>query len=255
MATLLDESIAGGRGLGIGGGEGFGLGGGLLLGLLLGRGALGGFGAPGGEAATLVNMATKDDIMQQTLGDIKASIPFNEAQVQLALAQAVAQLTNQNNANTQALQAGQTAAALTASTNTALLTRDIGAVDTNVDRQSTAIQIAISADGEKTRALITNNQIAELNQRLTVAQLENAENRAIQREQNNSHNMTVTVNQAQAQQQLQAQRQEFTLNTLLNCFSQLAGQVARATNSNVIVGNTGASTTGAQTANPTNVVA
>ena len=76
------------------------------------------------------------------------------------------------------------------------LARDVAAVDTNVDRQSTAIQIAIANDGEKTRALITNNQIAELNQRLTVAQLENVENRAIQREQNNSHNMTVTVNQA-----------------------------------------------------------
>ena len=54
-----------------------------------------------------------------------------------------------------------------------------------------------------------------------------------------------------AQQQLQAQRQEFTVNQLLACVNGLAGQVARATNSQVVVGSTGVS--GTQTANPTNV--
>lgn len=65
----------------------------------------------------------------------------------------------------------------------------------------------------------------------------------------NSHNVTVTMNQAQAQQQLQAQHQDMLLNSLVAGF----GQLARSTNSNVVVGSTGVGTT--QYANPTNVMA
>lgn len=248
MATYSESDVFGGRGMGFGGGDG--LGGGLLGGLLLGtllRGGLGGFNGVNDRVAE--PCVTTTDLIQQTLGDIKSSIPFNEAQVQLALSSALASITQQNNSNTQYLSGQNTAAELAAATTAALITRDIAAVDTNVDRQSTAIQIAINADGEKTRALITANQIADLNQRLTVAQLENAENRAINREQVNSHNVTTTVNMNQQQQQLQAQRQDFLLNQLVSGF----GQLARATNSNVVVGSTGVGTS--QTANPTNVAA
>lgn len=242
MAMLTDSAsglnILGGSNDGMTGG----LGGGLLLGLLLGRGGL-----LGNNAAVDSNLVTTTDLVQQTLGDIKASIPYNEAQVQLALAGMAANLTNQATMNSQHISSELSAAQLQAATTAALITRDIAAVDTNVDRQSTAIQIAINADGEKTRALITANQIADLNQRLTVAQLENAENRAINREQANSHNVTTTVNTNQQQAQLQSQRQDFLLNTLVNGF----GQLARATNSNVVVGSTGVGTS--QTANPTNV--
>lgn len=245
MASLT-EDVIGGRGVGFGDAGGGNILTGLILGALLGRGGLGGFGGGGVDS----NVVTTTDLIQQTLGDVKASIPFNEAQVQLALSAAVANLTSQNTANTQYLSSQNTAAAMTAATNAALITRDIANVDTNVDRQSTAIQIAVNADGEKTRALITSNQIAELNQRLTVAQLENAENRAVIREQNNSHNVTTTVNTNQQQAQLQNQEIRFALNSLLGAF----GQLARGTNSNVIVGSTGTAT-GAQTANPTNVVA
>lgn len=210
-------------------------------------GGLGGGAAVGTDAALLASLATKEDLNQQTLGDIKASIPFNEAQVQLALQGALASLTAQNNNNTQYLSSQNTAAALAAQTTAALITRDIAGVDTNVDRQSMAIQTAVHADGEATRALITSNRIADLEQQLTVAQLRESEQRAINREQVNSHNVTVTMNQAQAQQQQQFQRQDFLLNSLVAGF----GQIARATNSNVVVGSTGVGTT--QTANPTNV--
>jgi len=236
MATFTEDRV----GLG---GSSFGsegLGGGLLLGLLLGRGGLLGNQNDGG-------CVTPEMLNQQTLGDIKAAIPYNEAQVQLALAGAVASLTTQATADTQYLSTQNVALASQASTNQALLTRDVAAVDTNVDRQSTAIQIAIAADGAKTRELITTNQIAELNQRLTVAQLENAENRSIQREMTNSHNVTTIVNTNQQQQQLQNQEIRFILNSLLGAF----GQIAKATNSNVVVGSTGVGTS--QTANPTNV--
>jgi hypothetical protein len=246
MATLTEDMI-GGRGLGFGGdASGGGILTGLILGALLGRGGLGFGGNVNGVDSNLV---TTTDLIQQTLGDVKASIPFNEAQVQLALSAAVSSLTNQNTSNTQYLSQGQTAIQLAQQAISASLARDIANVDTNVDRQSTAIQIAINSDGEKTRALITNNRIADLEQQLTVSQLRESEGRQIIRENENSHNVTVQVNQQQAQAQMQFQRQDFILNQLLAGF----GQIARATNSNVIVGNTGASTTGAQTANPTNV--
>lgn len=239
MATFSEDIVSRG-GMGFGG-DGFGGGAmGLVLGLLLGRGNL--LGNNDGR-----DCVTNESLNQQTLGDIKAAIPLSEAQVQLALAQLGASLASQATADTQYLSGQNTAAALAAQTTAALIARDIAGVDTNVDRQSTAIQIAINADGEKTRALITNNQIAELNQRLTVAQLENAENRAINRETVNSHNTTVTVNQMQQQQQLQNQELRFALNQLVAGF----GQVARATNSQVVVGSNGV--TGTQSANPTNV--
>lgn len=240
MATFTEGDVF--RGMGGENGMG-GTGMGLVLGLLLGRGGL------LGNQEIRNDCVTNETVNQQTLGDIKASIPLAEAQVQLALQGLQSYLSTQNTNNTQYLSQGQTAQLIATTQGVANLSRDIGVVDTNIDRSATAIQIAINADGDKTRALITSNQIAELNQRLTVAQLENAENRAINREQDNSHNMTVTVNQAQAQQQLQQQQQGFLLQQLVNGF----GQIARGTNSNVVVGSTGVGTT--QTANPTNVVA
>ncbi len=256
MATFVEDIASRG---GIGGGDGFGGGGilgGLLIGALLGRGGLGGIGGgatPIADAAVLANLATKEDLILQTLGDVKASIPLNEAQVQLALGGAVTQINNQASFNTATLTAGQTAAALAAATNAALIARDVAAVDTNVDRQSTAIQAAILASENRVTALINANTISDLQQRLTVSQLSEAEGRAINREQENSHNVTVTQINNQNQNQLQFQRQEQSINTILNCFSGLASQIARATNSNVVVGSTGVGTQ--QTANPTNVAA
>jgi len=242
MATF-NEDIVGGRGFGMGGGDfgGGGVIGGLLIGALLGRGGLGGFGN-NDNGRDCRDCVTNESLNQQTLGDIKAAIPLAESQVQLALAGAVSDLTLQGNNNTQTLLINQFA-----------LEKSIAAVDTNVDRQSTAIQVAIANSERNVIEVLNQNRIRDLEQQLTVAQLRESEQRAINREQNNSHNVTTTVNTNQQQAQLQAQRQEFTVNQLLACVNGLAGQVARATNSNVIVGNTGASTTGAQTANPTNV--
>ena len=246
MATF-NEDIVSRRGLALAGdGSGFGGGAtGLILGLLLGRGGL-----FGNEARRdCADCVTNESLNQQTLGDIKSSIPLSESQVQLALAQAVASLSQQGTADTQYLSNSLTQTQLAIQAAATALARDIATVDTNVDRQSTAIQVAIKDDGEKTRALITNNQIAELNQKLTVAQLDAAEQRQINRETVNSHNTNVTVSQAQTQQQLQTQELRFAINQLIAGF----GQIARATNSNVVVGSTGVGST--QTANPTNVMA
>lgn len=242
MATFTEGDVIGRMNPG---GDGFGFGGGgmgFILGALLARGGL--FGNQNGEGCV-----TPEMLNQQTLGDIKAAIPYNEAQVQLALAGVAAQLSGQSTANTQYLSQQQAALALAQANIAASLSREIGAVDTNVDRQSTAIQQAINADGEATRALITNNRIADLEQQLTVAQLRESEQRSINREITNTNTVTVQMNQQQAQQQQQMQALQWQLGTLLNGF----GQIARATNSSVVVGSTGV--TGSQTANPTNVVA
>lgn len=251
MATENIDMI-GGRGFGGFANGGDGLGGGLLLGLLLGRGG----NLFGNEGYNRNNYShgeciTQSDLNGQTLGDIKAAVPLAEAQVQLALAGMQASLAAQATADTQYLSQQNNTLALQQCNSFAGVQRDIANVDTNVDRQSTAIQQAIYKDGEATRELITRNRIADLEQQLTVSQLRESEQRAVTREQNNSHNMTVTVNQAQAQQQQQMQLLQWQLNQLCGGISQMA----RATNSTVQVGNTGAATAGAQTANPTNVVA
>lgn len=236
MATFNEGDIVGR--LGGGSGMGDGLGGGLLLGLLLSRGGLLGNDNRAAEAVT------QADLNAQTLGDIKASIPYNEAQVQLALAGAVASLSGQATNDTQYLSTQNSNLALAQASIAASLARDISAVDTNVDRQSTAIQQAVFTDGERTRSLITNNRIADLEQQLTVAQLRESEQRGINREIVNTNTITVSMNQQQSQQQQQMQYLQWQL-------SALVGQVAQATNSNVIVGSTGVNAS--QAANPTNV--
>jgi len=236
MATFNEDVIT--RGF-AGGSDGFGggMGGGLLLGLLLGRVGL--FGNQNGEGCV-----TNETINQQTLGDIKAAIPLSEAQVQLALAGAQASLSSQATQDTQYLSNQTQALAIAQMQLAAGLSREITAVDTNVDRQSTAIQQAVFSDGERTRQLITNNRISDLEQQLTVAQLGSAEQRAINREITNTNTITIGMNQQQAQQQQQLQALQWQLQALF-------GQVAQATNSNVIVGSTGVRTD--QAANPTNV--
>ena len=237
MASFTEGDIVGRLGAG-GGGDFGGTGMGLVLGLLLGRGGL--FGNQNEQGRCV----TQDDLNAQTLGDIKASIPFNEAQVQLALAGATASLSQNINSSTQNIMQNQQAFALSQANLAAALSREIGGVDTNVDRQSTAIQQAIYSDGERTRSLITSNRISDLEQQLTVSQLTNAEQRAINREITNTNTITIGLNQQQSQQQQQMQALQYQLATLY-------GQVAQATNSNVIVGSTGVAAN--QAANPTNV--
>lgn len=242
MATFTEGDIVGRLGAG-GMDSGMGLGGGFILGLLLGsRGGL--FGNQNGD-----NVITQADLNAQTLGDIKASIPFNEAQVQLALAGVQNALSTQANSNTQYLGNQAQGLAVAQMQLAAGLSREISAVDTNVDRQSAQIQETIFRDGEATRALITNNRISDLEQQLTVAQLRESEQRQINREITNTNTITVSMNQQQAQQQQQMQALQWQLNTLLGG----VGQLARATNSSVIVGSAGAHT--GQAANPTNVSA
>ncbi len=248
MASVV-EDIVGGRGFGFGG-DGMGGGNiltGLILGALLGRGGLGGIG--GGDRGCAEPISTAAILSQ--LADIKAAVPFNEAQLQLALAQASAQLTAQGTANTMSLANQLNTVALQTATNFALVARDIAAVDTNVDRQSATIQTAIHADGEATRALITTNLIAQLNAEKVILANELAEERNERSRERDRHGVEITMTQNNNQQQLQFQAQSQAINQLANLIAGLNNQFARATNSSVVVGSTGVGTL--QTATPTNV--
>ena len=248
MASLHEDIIGGlGRGgVGMGGGDG---GGGMLMGLILGtllrgnNGLLGGGASEAGGVNNLQATIDTNSILTQ-LADIKAAVPYNEAQMQLALAGVQASISSQASANTQYLSQGQTAIQLAQQATAAALARDIASVDTNVDRQATAIQIAVSADGDKTRALITSNQIADLNQRLTVAQLEASELRVDNRSERDRHGVEITMTNNQNQNQLQFQQQAQTQNILLNALASLTQNI-RSTNEAINIG-------GFQSASPTN---
>ena len=130
----------------------------LLLLSLLARGGLGGLGTDAGAGVAALNSNTLD-VIQSQLGDIKASVPLAEAQVQLALSGTSAQLMSQANSNTQALQAGQTAAALVASQNAAMAARDIAGVAQTIATDGALTRATVVSEAQTTLALITSNQI------------------------------------------------------------------------------------------------
>ena len=132
----------------------------------------------------------------------------------------------------------------------------IGNVNQNVLLASKDALAATAASTSTILQAIASNTEAELRQKLTVAQLEASEERsrrshdAISFKIDNSN----TVNQSQQQAQMQFQLQQ--QGALLNSMYPLAVgtfQHAQATNANIIAGNSGAVTTGAQTSTPTNV--
>jgi hypothetical protein len=254
---------------GFGGGDGFGLGGGgmiggLLVGALLGRGGFGGFGGVegrgfGGESISGLNNlqgAIDTNIILQSLGDIKAAVPLAESQVQLALAGSTSDITSQQLQQTIALQnqgfnaqlATQASFANTGDKIDNLQASMALAVATN---QFNCVQ-ATMADGEKTRDLISSIDRDNLNRLITTQANEITELRNERNRDGDRHGLEINMINNQNQNQMQFQQQAQALNTLAHGLVEI-GQIARATNSNVIVGNTGASTTGAQTASPTNV--
>lgn len=280
-AMMAGMSGHGGMGGAVGGGLGAGLVGGLLGGLLFGGNGLNNRNNWGGDGivtpaqlSSAINGVTDNNnvtTILQTLGDIKASVPLAEAQVQLALAGAQNDITNSINSNSVALMQGQFAINKNVSDTTAQIiatevatqsAMQVAASSINLAianlgtaglQQTFALNSAIRDDGDKTRALIVAQNDAMLNRQLATAEAALLEQRAIGRSAATEVNVSQVVNQAQSQAQAQQQQQQ-----QLILLSQIAAgfhglQNAIATNSNLIVGNTGATTTGAQTANPVNV--
>jgi len=263
---------------GNGGNDGFGMGGGLLGGVILGslignRGGL--FGANGagvaevGVPAGSIALATL-----QAIGDVKASVPLSACEVMGSVSAAAADITSQtlsqtiglnqniNDAKSTALAAANANALQNAagfanvkdatdalSTQTAV---GFGIINANIERTGWALSNTVRDDGDKTRALIQSIDKTNDSRLITAQANEIVELRQDARRLSDTHGIAITMNNNQNQQQLQFQQQAQAINTLAHGLADVS-QIARATNQQLIIGNAGATTTGAQTANPVNV--
>lgn len=262
-----------GMGLGLGGG----LIGGLVLGSLLGRngnGLLGGGGVaegcvtPSNLSAQLANVT---DTQMNTevlngLGDIKAAVPLAEGQVQLALAGATADLTGSINNAAVGINANIATGLQTAIQGQAGINKNISEsiatalAAASANRETTLavgnqlgtailngkfeLAQVIQNDGEKTRALITSYENANMQRLLGERQDEINELRAEARRSEDRHGIEINMTNQQNQNQLQFQAQAQVLNNLTNGLA-AALQNIQATNQAINIG-------GFQQANPTN---
>ena len=238
--NLFAGTGGGNMGGALGGGLGAGLVGGLLGTALFGRRGLGGADdVVGAVPATLqgVESIVNNSAIMSQLADIKASVPLAEGQAQLALAQAQMSLANtinsgtgsvigsisafensvmQNlNMQTQMNQKGfaDNAAATVAQGTTNLLATKDAALQG--ERNSWALNQAITADGDKTRALIQS--IDKTNDSRLITQLANEvselrnEGRLRGVEGNITISNTNTANAVAQQQQAQQQQQQLAV--------------------------------------------
>jgi hypothetical protein len=254
LPALLANRDHGGFG-GAGGALAGGLGG-LLLGGLLGNNGNGGLfsgngGGNGNVANVVENLAVLNAIQS---GQLANQAGFNSISGEIA--------SQSLGASTQASQYALAAQGQIAGVKDSIQTLgaglavSLGNVNQNVLLSEARLQAAVNSDGEKTRSLITSLNDTSLNRQLTEAnlraeRLETARGHdAINMRIDNSNN--VTQAQAQTQMQFQVQQQGALLQGL---YPYIVGthQHAQATNANIIAGNTGAVTTGAQTSTPTNV--
>lgn len=277
----------GGTGAALGGGLGAGLLGGVLGTALLGnRGGLfgnnnvdsGGQFVTPAQLQTAVNTITTSNdttAIMQGIADVKAAVPLAEAQVQLALAGSTGEIRTHLGAVENALVSGQAninkgiaeaiAASLASQNNinqsvltSAAATREAVNLNSTANLIATkdaqyATGVAISNSTKEILAALTAQNMADLQRQLAVAESALLDERSRGRSKETEINVTQTVNQNQQQLQVQAQQQQqaILLNNLLMAVGGL--QNAVATNSNMIIGNTGAVSSGTQTANPINV--
>lgn len=268
------------------GGAGGGFAGAALGSLLLGRGGLLGGGAvaeasigvtPAMLSASLAGVTDtlQNTTVVQTLGAIQAAIPLAEGQVQLALAGATGEIRSHLGAVENGILIGQTAINKNVSDAIAASLASQNNINMNVLTSAASTKEAVTAFGmanltatkdaqyanalglaastKEILAALNDQNTANLQRQLTVAESALLETRLTgrQREAEITVTQTVNQNQAQAQAQQQQQQQVILLNNLCNLMGGL--QNAVATNSNLVIGNSGAVATGAQTANPVNV--
>lgn len=238
-------AYAGGLGGGIGG---LGLVGLIGLNSFLGNRGLDGFGAgvPGAVAGTTVLEQNVSELRKDVQG-VNTTVHQLGNEIQAALAQQTLGQTGEfRNLDNQICEVEKTAlqtahaASIQGMQNTQMLSNQLTAFQVSNDKEFCAIKSQINADGDATRALITQNLIDGLRNEL-LQERRGRENREI--EINVQNNATQTQNQLQAQ--LQSQNQ-----FLASMFNSLGDQVNRAANSVVNVGS--GSVAGGQTSNQSN---
>lgn len=242
------------------GGFGAGLVGGLLGGVLFGgrgRGGLFGGGGDcdngGGGAETRIESDIFGTAVLSKLGAIEASIPLASAQTENVILQQTNVITNLASQAQLANQMGfERTGDRIQGVGTALAVA-ISNVNQNVLEQACQTRAAIAASETAILSRIDRSEIDTLRHERDRFE-RSVEVNALRSQVEVNQTVTTTQSQAQAQQQQQLQFQD--LNCRFNRLFDLVNivhQEARATNNNVIAGNTGAVTTGAQTSTPTNV--
>lgn len=249
MPLLLAGRADGYRGYGhdgfLSGGFGAGLVGGLLGGVLFGGRRGGIFGNDGdgnGNAETRLQSNADTLAILGAINTAKDATTSGFGTTALALSQGFAGTKD-------AVQAS-----------TYLLSTAISNVNQNVSEQGCATRTAIQNDGDKTRTLLVARFQQEDATKIAAQAAEiielknegrrNAEHAELKLQITNTN--TAVAAQQQGQQQFQIQDIQRQLGFLASGLNTVL-QVAHATNTNVIAGNSGAVVTGPQTANPTNV--
>lgn len=212
MAEILNPTgmmMSGDGGLFGGGG---GLVGGLLLGTLLrGGGLLGNDGAAAAAAAGRIpsEQATANMQLMQSVGAVDKAVAVSTAAMEASQATQTIGITSQLNNVTSSLANRVDGVKDTVNAMAMVLAQQLNGLDKTVMENRYELSKDISNDGEKTRALITNQYEMNLQRQLAdanaaVIELRN-DNRNAERSRGIEVTTTNNINQMQQQQQQQAQ--------------------------------------------------
>lgn len=250
MSMATKGSNTGGDGM-FGGG---GMIGGLLLGTLLGRnggGLFGNNGVDGGAGmvggAVLRNPPEQNQAnmdLMASIGAVDKAVAVSTAAMEASQAMQSANIVSQLNNVTGSLATRIDGTKETVNAMAMVLSQQLNGVDKNILENRYLVSQNITADGDRTRSLITAQYEQTLNRQLSDANAAiielRSDERSARRAHDNEINVTQTVNQAQAQTQQQQQ-----WSGLYNLISD-AAQSIKATNQAINIG------AGTLTANPTN---
>jgi hypothetical protein len=248
MLMSMATKSSGGDGL-FGGGGGGGLIGGLILGSLLRNNGnlLGGNGDGALAGAALRNPPEQNQAnmdLMAGIGAVDKAVAVSTAAMEASQAAQSAGIVSQLNNVASSLAARVDSTKEVVNSMAMVLSQQLNGVDKTLMENRYELSKDITADGDRTRSLITAQYEATLNRQLAEANAAiielRSDERSNRRARENEINVTQTVNQAQAQAQ---QQQQFG-----NLYSMLADAVQsiRATNQAINIG------AGTLTANPTN---
>lgn len=217
MAEVMTPGMI--MGMGGGGDSGFGTGGGLIGGLILGSllrnngNLLGGDGAGGAAlGATLRNPPEQNQAnmsLMQSIGAVDKAVAVSTAAMEASQANQTIGLNAALNSVTQGLSLRIDNVKDVVNTNSVALMQGQAAINQNIMENRYELSKDISADGEKTRALITQQYELNLQRQLADANAAIIELRSREFSGNAARGVEVTttnnINQMQQQQQQQAQ--------------------------------------------------
>ena len=190
------------------------------------------------HAFTSLQNSIDTNALLTKLASIEAAIPYNEAQVQLALAGAQASITSDINAANIANLTGQCSIVGKIADQTQFIAQNFANASAQAERNANLITTAVHAEGGSIRALINDNQIADLNRIAAEreARIVALETRSYADGKNHGIEINMVQNQNATQLAMQAQ---------VSLMERLADKVCyvesaqRATQQAINIGNTG----------------